>query len=82
MWHILPYNVEVVRESEFRGPIGADRGAGSRVGWGARSCMKSGVSSFPEKSADDGILKKLSREREIGGRWRWWKVEESGGRGL
>lgn len=38
MWHILPYNVEVVRESVFRGPIGADRGAGSRVGWGARSC--------------------------------------------
>lgn len=35
--------------------------------------MKSGVSSFPEKSADDGNLKNLRGERE---RWRWWKVEE------
>lgn len=44
--------------------------------------MKSGVSSFPEKSADDGNLKNLRRERERE-RWRW-KVEvvESGGRGL
>ena len=31
MWHILPYNVEVVRESVFRGPIGAARGAGVLV---------------------------------------------------
>lgn len=40
--------------------------------------MKSGVSSFPEKSADDGNLKNLRRERERevevegggGGKWR------------
>lgn len=39
--------------------------------------MKSGVSSFPEKSADDGNLKNLrEREREVevegggGGKWR------------
>ena len=53
--------------------------AGVRVGLGARSPMKSGVSSFPEKSADDGNLTNL-RGRD----WWRWKVEvvESGGKGL